>query len=78
MKKGKKFVEASKKVDKKKLYTKEEAITLAKETSITKFDSTLEVAFKLNLDTKKADQQLRGSLVLQLYYLMVLVNLKRF
>ena len=64
MKKGKKFVEASKKVDRKTLYTKEEAIKLAKETSITKFDSTIEVAFKLNVDPKKADQQLRGSLVL--------------
>ena len=64
MKKGKKYVEASNKVDSKKLYTVEEAIKLAKETSTTKFDSTVEVAFKLNLDTKKADQQLRGSLVL--------------
>ena len=64
MKKGKKSVEASSKVDSKKLYTVEEAIKLAKETSTTKFDSTVEVAFKLNLDTKKADQQLRGSLVL--------------
>ena len=64
MKKGKKFVEASSKVDRKKEYTKEEAIKLAKETSITKFDGTIEVAFKLNVDPKKADQQLRGSLVL--------------
>ena len=64
MKKGKKFVEASKKVDKKVSYSKEEAIALAKETSITKFDATVEVAFKLNVDPKKADQQLRGSLVL--------------
>ena len=64
MKKGKKFVEASSKVDKKTLYTKEEAIKLAKETSITKFDGTIEVAFKLNVDPKKADQQLRGSHVL--------------
>ncbi len=61
---GKKYVEASKKVDKNTLYTKEEAIKLVKETSTTKFDSTVEVAFKLNLDTKKADQQLRGSMVL--------------
>ena len=61
---GKKYVEASNKVEGTKLYTKEEAIKLVKETSITKFDSTVEVAFKLNLDTKKADQQLRGSLVL--------------
>jgi len=64
MKKGKKFVEASSKVDKSKAYTKEEAIKLAKETSITKFDGTIEVVFKLNVDPKKADQQLRGSLVL--------------
>ena len=64
MKKGKKYVAASEKVDKKTLYTKEEAIKLVKETSITKFDGTIEVAFKLNVDPKKADQQLRGSLVL--------------
>lgn len=64
MKKSKKYVEASKKVDSTKLYTKEEAIKLAKETAIASFDSTIEVAFKLNLDTKKADQQIRGSLVL--------------
>jgi large subunit ribosomal protein L1 len=64
MKKGKKYVEAAKKVDPKKSYSLEEAIKLVKETAITKFDSTVEVAFKLNLDAKKADQQLRGSLVL--------------
>ncbi len=61
---GKKYVEASKKVDKNKLYTKEEAIKLVKETSYTSFDGTVEVALNLNLDTKKPDQQLRGSLVL--------------
>ncbi len=61
---GKKYVEASKLVEKNKLYTKEEATDLVKKTSTTKFDSTVEVAIKLNVDTKKADQQLRGSIVL--------------
>ena len=64
MKKGRKYEEACKKVDKTKLYTKEEAVKLVKETSTTKFDSSVEVAIKLNLDTKKADQQLRGAFVL--------------
>lgn len=61
---SKKYVEASKNIDKHKLYNAKEAIKLVKESSITKFDSTIEVAFKLNVDPKKADQQLRGSLVL--------------
>ena len=64
MKKGKKYVEAAKLVEKNKLYTKEEAIDLVKKTSTTKFDSSVEVAVSLNLDTKKADQQLRGTICL--------------
>lgn len=64
MKKGKKLVEALKKVDKNKVYTKEEAVKLAKETSYANFDASIEVAMRLNLDTKKADQQLRGAVVL--------------
>ena len=64
MKKGKKYVEASKLVEKSKLYTKEEAAKLVKETSITKFDASVELVMRLNLDTKKADQQLRGAIVL--------------
>ncbi len=61
---GKKYVEASKNIEKNKEYTLEEAIRLVKETSITKFDSTVDVAINLNVDPKKADQQLRGSFVL--------------
>ena len=61
---GKKDVEASQKVEKSKNYELTEAVKLAKETSTTKFDSSVELAVKLNIDTKKADQQLRGSLVL--------------
>ena len=61
---GKKYVEASNKVDKNKTYDIKDAISLVKETSTTKFDSTVEIAIKLNIDSKKADQQLRGSLVL--------------
>lgn len=64
MKKGKKYLEVSKLVEKNKLYTKEEAVELVKKTAITKFDSSVELAMRLNLDTKKADQQLRGAIVL--------------
>ncbi len=64
MKKSKRHVANLAKVDKHKQYTVEEAIKLAKETSNAKFDSTLEVAMNLNLDVKKADQQLRGAVVL--------------
>lgn len=64
MKKGKKYVEAAKKLDKNKLYSKEEAVKLVKETSTTSFDASVEIAMRLNIDTKKADQQLRGAIVL--------------
>ena len=64
MKKGKKYVEAAAKVNKAQAYTKEEAIKLVKETSKVNFDASVEVALRLNLDTKKADQQLRGAIVL--------------
>src|SRR5574344_2013426 len=64
MKRSKKYVEAAKLVEKNKLYTAEEAVKLVKETSVTKFDGSVEVSMRLNLDTKKADQQLRGAIVL--------------
>ena len=61
---GKNYKDASSKIEKGKLYTKEEAVKLIKETSKTKFDATIEVAMNLNLDVKQADQQLRGAIVL--------------
>ena len=64
MKKGKKYVTALEKVEKGKIYSIDEAIKLLKETSITKFDSSVEIAMNLNLDTKKVEQQLRGAVVL--------------
>ena len=64
MKKSKRYLDNMAKISKNKSYTVEEAIKLAKETANAKFDSTLEVALNLNLDTKKADQQLRGAIVL--------------
>ena len=63
-KRGKKYLEALNKIEKGKMYTKEEAVKLAKETSVSKFNASVEVAVRLNLDTKKADQQLRGAIVL--------------
>ena len=63
-KRGKKYNEAVSKIEKSKLYTKEEACKLVKETSSSKFDGTIEVAMHLNVDTKKADQQLRGAILL--------------
>ena len=63
-KRSKKYVEALAKVEKGKAYTVDEAVKLVKETSTTKFDGSVEVAIRLNVDTKKADQQLRGAIVL--------------
>ena len=61
---SKKYTEALSKIEKNKVYTKEEAIKLVKETSTSSFDGSVEVAMRLNLDTKKSDQQLRGAIVL--------------
>ena len=63
-KRSKKYVEALSKFDKSNIYTKEEAVKLVKETSTSSFDGSIEIAMRLNLDTKKADQQLRGAIVL--------------
>lgn len=63
-KKGKKYQDAAKQVDKEKAYSVNEAVALVKKIDFAKFDATVEIAFKLNLDTKQADQQLRGAMVL--------------
>ena len=63
-KKSKKYLEAAKQVEAGKSYTAAEAIELVKKIDFAGFDATMEVAFKLNLDTKQADQQLRGAVVL--------------
>lgn len=64
MKKSKRYASLIQNVEKNKMYDYKEAIKLVKETSNLKFDSTIEVAMNLNLDTKKADQQLRGAIAL--------------
>jgi large subunit ribosomal protein L1 len=61
---GKNYNNAREKIEKGKLYSAEEAINLVKETSTTKFDASVEIAVKLNIDPKKTDQQLRGAIVL--------------
>ncbi|CEG25242.1 50S ribosomal protein L1 [Bacillus sp. B-jedd] len=63
-KKSRKYQEAAKLVDRTKAYPVGEAIELAKKTNYTKFDATVEVAFRLGVDPKKADQQIRGAVVL--------------
>jgi large subunit ribosomal protein L1 len=64
MKRGKKYLEAAKLYDKNTIYVVEEALGLVKKTSFTKFDASVEVAFRLNLDPRQADQNLRGAIVL--------------
>ncbi len=61
---GKKYAEALKQIDKTKSYSAEEAVALAKNTNIAKFDASVEVSFNLNVDPRHADQQIRGAMVL--------------
>ncbi|HEY9576213.1 MAG TPA: 50S ribosomal protein L1 [Pseudobacillus sp.] len=63
-KKGKKFQEAAKLVDRTTTYALDEAVELVKKTNFAKFDATVEAAFRLGVDPKKADQQIRGAVVL--------------
>ena len=64
MKKSKRYASVAVKVEKNQAYSAAEAVKLVKELANTKFDETVEVAMNMNLDTKKADQQLRGAIVL--------------
>lgn len=61
---GKKYLQALEKIDREKLYEPEEALRLVKETSITKFDSTIEVHMRLGVDPRHADQQVRDTVML--------------
>lgn len=62
--KGKTYVEKAKLVDRDKLYSPAEALALVKQTARAKFDETVEVALKLGVDPRHADQQVRGTVVL--------------
>lgn len=64
MRRGKKYIAASEKVDKTKEYSFGEAARILKEAAYVKFDETVEFAARLNVDPKKADQQVRGTVVL--------------
>ena len=61
---GKKYQEVAKLIEKDKLYEAKEAFDLVKQTGIAKFDETIEVAIKLGVDPRHADQQVRGTVVL--------------
>ena len=63
-KRGKKYLEIAKLVDREKLYTIKEAVELVEKTKTAKFIETVEVALKLGVDPRHADQQVRGTVVL--------------
>ena len=64
MKRGKKYVEAAKLVDRMTYYEPEEAVGLVKKTAVAKFDETVEAHIRLGVDGRHADQQVRGAVVL--------------
>ena len=64
MKRGKKYVEAAKKIDRQTLYEATDAIALVKQSAVAKFDETVELHVKLGVDSRHADQQVRGAVVL--------------
>ncbi|MDD7116099.1 MAG: 50S ribosomal protein L1, partial [Flintibacter sp.] len=61
---GKKYQESAKKIDKNALYDTNEAMSLVVETAPAKFDETVELHVKLGVDSRHADQQVRGAIVL--------------
>ncbi|MFM7536023.1 MAG: 50S ribosomal protein L1 [Acidimicrobiales bacterium] len=61
---GKKFVDASKRFDRNQLFTPEEALELAKTLATARFDETVELAVRLGVDPRKADQMVRGTVAL--------------
>lgn len=63
-KRSKKYNEVAKLIENGKIYPLSDAVDLVKKTSVTKFDSSVEVAFRLNVDPRHADQQIRGAVVL--------------
>jgi len=64
MKRGKKYLEKAKLIDRQTLYDLDEALDLVQKTSVAKFDETIEVHFRLGVDYRQADQQVRGAVVL--------------
>ena len=64
MKRGKKYIEAAKNIERGNLYDKEEAISLVKKTAAAKFDETVEAHIRTGCDGRHADQQIRGAVVL--------------
>ncbi len=64
MKRGKKYQEAAKQIDRSRLYETEEAVALVKKTAFAKFDETIEAHFRTGCDGRHADQQIRGAVVL--------------
>ena len=64
MKRGKKYIETAKLVDRATLYDKEEAVELAKKVAVAKFDETIEVHVRTGCDGRHAEQQIRGAVVL--------------
>ena len=64
MKRGKKYLESAKLIDRNKLYDPQEAVELVQQVSKAKFDETIELSIRLGVDPRHADQQVRGTVVL--------------